>query len=126
MHNLNLEVLGSRLKRIREVLELSQAEIASKVNCKQNAISNLELGKGGSIEVLLNLFSFYSSFFFIDLIFSENFYFITKDQKTEQDTRSSMAAEIINRSTEDFMLRQQVTINEVSENYKKAIMLLSR
>lgn len=126
MLNLNLEVLGSRLKRIREELELSQEDVANKVDCKQNAVSNLELGKGGSIAVLLSLLSFYSSFFFIDLIFSEDFYFIAKDQIKEQDSLTSMALEIFNHSTKDFMLRQQVAINELSEDFKKVIPLLRK
>ena len=30
----------------------SQAQLAEQLNCKQNAISNLELGKGGSLKLL--------------------------------------------------------------------------
>jgi transcriptional regulator with XRE-family HTH domain len=126
MPNLNLEVLGSRLKRIREELQLSQEDVAFKVNCKQNAISNLELGKGGSIAVLLSLLSFYSSFFFIDLIFSEDFYFIARDQMKEQNSLTSMAFEMFDHSTKDFMLRQQVAITELSEDFKLIIQLLRK
>lgn len=47
MYNITLPILGTRLKQIREHIGYSQAQLAEQLNCKQNAISNLELGKGG-------------------------------------------------------------------------------
>lgn len=46
MYNITLPILGTRLKQIREHIGYSQAQLAEQLNCKQNAISNLELGKG--------------------------------------------------------------------------------
>ena len=43
MYNITLPILGTRLKQIREHIGYSQAQLAEQLNCKQNAISNLEL-----------------------------------------------------------------------------------
>lgn len=51
MYNITLPILGTRLKQIREHIGYSQAQLAEQLNCKQNAISNLELGKGGSLKL---------------------------------------------------------------------------
>ena len=48
MYNITLPILGTRLKQIREHIGYSQAQLAEQLNCKQNAISNLELGKGSN------------------------------------------------------------------------------
>ena len=73
MYNITLPILGTRLKQIREHIGYSQAQLAEQLNCKQNAISNLELGKGGSLKLLFQVLNFYSNYVFIDLIFSEKF-----------------------------------------------------
>ena len=57
MYNITLPVLGTRLKQIREHVGYSQAQLAEQLNCKQNAISNLELGKGGSLKLLFQVTS---------------------------------------------------------------------
>ena len=54
MYNITLPILGTRLKQIREHIGYSQAQLAEQLNCKQNAISNLELGKGGSLKLLFD------------------------------------------------------------------------
>ena len=69
MYNITLPILGTRLKQIREHIGYSQAQLAEQLNCKQNAISNLELGKGGSLKLLFQVLNFYSNYVFIDLIF---------------------------------------------------------
>ena len=81
MYNITLPILGTRLKQIREHIGYSQAQLAEQLNCKQNAISNLELGKGGSLKLLFQVLNFYSNYVFIDLIFSEKFYLSTKPRK---------------------------------------------
>jgi transcriptional regulator with XRE-family HTH domain len=53
MYNITLPILGTRLKQIREHIGYSQAQLAEQLNCKQNAISNLELGKGGSLKLVM-------------------------------------------------------------------------
>lgn len=48
MYNITLPILGTRLKSKSEHIGYSQAQLAEQLNCKQNAISNLELGKGAA------------------------------------------------------------------------------
>ena len=55
MYNITLPILGTRLKQIREHIGYSQAQLAEQLNCKQNAISNLELGKGGSLKLVVTI-----------------------------------------------------------------------
>ena len=62
MYNITLPILGTRLKQIREHIGYSQAQLAEQLNCKQNAISNLELGKGGSLKLLFQVLNFYSNY----------------------------------------------------------------
>ena len=83
MYNITLPILGTRLKQIREHIGYSQAQLAEQLNCKQNAISNLELGKGGSLKLLFQVLNFYSNYVFIDLIFSEKFYLISNTEEDE-------------------------------------------
>lgn len=54
MYNITLPILGTRLKQIREHIGYSQAQLAEQLNCKQNAISNLELGKGGQPKTFIS------------------------------------------------------------------------
>ena len=62
MYNITLPILGTRLKQIREHVGYSQAQLAEQLNCKQNAISNLELGKGGSLKLFISSADFYSNY----------------------------------------------------------------
>ena len=89
MYNITLPILGTRLKQIREHIGYSQAQLAEQLNCKQNAISNLELGKGGSLKLLFQVLNFYSNYVFIDLIFSEKFYLISNIEEDEAQKATS-------------------------------------
>ena len=44
MH-INLNAMGTRMKRRRKELKMSQAELAEKVNVSNNHISSIETGK---------------------------------------------------------------------------------
>ena len=99
MYNITLPILGTRLKQIREHIGYSQAQLAEQLNCKQNAISNLELGKGGSLKLLFQVLNFYSNYVFIDLIFSEKFYLIsnTEEDEAQKANYNSVIIEIIQK-----------------------------
>ena len=97
MYNITLPILGTRLKQIREHIGYSQAQLAEQLNCKQNAISNLELGKGGSLKLLFQVLNFYSNYVFIDLIFSEKFYLISNTDEDE----AQKALEIVTEEMEN-------------------------
>lgn len=127
MYNTTLKVLGDRLKQIREFLKITQKELATKINCKQNAISNLELGKSGSITLLCNLLNFYSDFVYIDLIFSEKFYLISNREEEEgiKSHYSSIVVEIIKQAAKQHEKKLASLTDELQEDLEKAINLLS-
>ena len=126
MYNITLPILGTRLKQIREHIGYSQAQLAEQLNCKQNAISNLELGKGGSLKLLFQVLNFYSNYVFIDLIFSEKFYLIsnTEEDEAQKANYNSVIIEIIRQSEKNYEDAMANAKKELEANLQKAINLL--
>ena len=126
MYNITLPTLGTRLKQIREHIGYSQAQLAEQLNCKQNAISNLELGKGGSLKLLFQVLNFYSNYVFIDLIFSEKFYLIsnTEEDEAQKANYNSVIIEIIRQSEKNYEDAMSNAKKELEANLQKAINLL--
>lgn len=126
MYNITLLILGTRLKQIREHIGYSQAQLAEQLNCKQNAISNLELGKGGSLKLLFQVLNFYSNYVFIDLIFSEKFYLIsnTEEDEAQKANYNSVIIEIIRQSEKNYEDAMSNAKKELEANLQKAINLL--
>lgn len=126
MYNITLPILGTRLKQIREHIGYSQAQLAEQLNCKQNAISNLELGKGGSLKLLFQVLNFYSNYVFIDLIFSEKFYLIsnTEEDEAQKANYKSVIIEIIRQSEKNYEDAMSNAKKELETNLQKAINLL--
>ena len=126
MYNITLPILGTRLKQIREHIGYSQAQLAEQLNCKQNAISNLELGKGGSLKLLFQVLNFYSNYVFIDLIFSEKFYLIsnTEEDEAQKANYNSVIIEIIRQSEQNYEDAMSTAKKELEANLQKAINLL--
>ena len=126
MYNITLPILGTRLKQIREHIGYSQAQLAEQLNCKQNAISNLELGKGGSLKLLFQVLNFYSNYVFIDLIFSEKFYLIsnTEEDEAQKANYNSVIIEIIRQSEKNYEDAMSNAKKELVTNLQKAINLL--
>ncbi|WP_373261098.1 helix-turn-helix domain-containing protein [Phocaeicola vulgatus] len=126
MYNITLPILGTRLKQIREHIGYSQAQLAEQLNCKQNAISNLELGKGGSLKLLFQVLNFYSNYVFIDLIFSEKFYLIsnTEEDEAQKANYNSVIIKIIRQSEKNYEDAMSNAKKELEANLQKAINLL--
>lgn len=126
MYDITLPILGTRLKQIREHIGYSQAQLAEQLNCKQNAISNLELGKGGSLKLLFQVLNFYSNYVFIDLIFSEKFYLIsnTEEDEAQKANYNSVIIEIIRQSEKNYEDAMSNAKKELEANLQKAINLL--
>lgn len=126
MYNITLPILGTRLKQIREHIGYSQAQLAEQLNCKQNAISNLELGKGGSLKLLFQVLNFYSNYVFIDLIFSEKFYLIsnTEEDEAQKANYNSVIIEIVRQSEKNYEDAMSNAKKELEANLQKAINLL--
>ena len=70
---ITLKLLGGRLKAMRKALDMLQGDVAQHLGVKQNAISRIENGAGGDINVLLKLLNFYSDFFVVEHILSQRF-----------------------------------------------------
>ena len=126
MYNITLPILGTRLKQIREHIGYSQAQLAEQLICKQNALSNLELGKGGSLKLLFQVLNFYSNYVFIDLIFSEKFYLIsnTEEDEAQKANYNSVIIEIIRQSEKNYEDAMSNAKKELEANLQKAINLL--
>lgn len=119
MYNITLAVFGDRLKQIREHLKLSQLQLAEKVNCKQNAISNLEKGKGGSITLMFNILNYYSKFVIVDLIFSEKFYLISNN--AAEEARKSNYVGIIIEIIKQAEKEHEKALDDVKNNVQKVL-----
>lgn len=78
--NIVLADLGERLQLLRKSLDISQKDLAVTLKVGQNQISRIENGLGGSIDLLLQLFNYYSDFFHISYLFSEQFQVVRKEE----------------------------------------------
>ena len=107
MYNITLPILGTRLKQIREHIGYSQAQLAEQLNCKQNAISNLELGKGGSLKLLFQV-----------LISN------TEEDEAQKANYNSVIIEIIRQSEKNYEDAMSNAKKELEANLQKAINLL--
>ncbi len=81
MEKITLEIIGKRLKEVRENLQLNQKEVADKIGKKQGIISALEQGKNGGLETLLALLNLYKDDIHIADIWEEDFDFYYSNQK---------------------------------------------
>jgi len=58
---------------MRKSLDMLQGDVAKHLKLNQNAVSRIENGAGGGINVLLKLLNFYSEFFEVEHILSPKF-----------------------------------------------------
>jgi len=122
-----LQVLGLRLKQVREYLNLTQTELSQEMGCLQNAVSNLENGKGGSITFLINLLNYYSRYVYIDQIFSNKFYLISNNEVEEgkKSNLNSLITQLILQAENNYVAKRDIIDSEFKKNLNKAIDLLS-
>lgn len=95
-------ILGERLRSMRKHLGVLQTDIAKNIGVHQNVISRLESGKGGSIENLLMLTNYFSEFFYLDKLFSENFVIMELSNLSEKEMMESIAIEKLKQFKEAF------------------------
>lgn len=69
--------LGSRLKLVRQGLQLKQQEVASIIGTTQIKISKIEQGVTVTTPIFLKLLAFYSQSISLDILFSEKIDFVT-------------------------------------------------
>ena len=58
---------------MRKALGMLQEDVAKHLDVNQNAISRIENGTGGGINVLLKLLNYYGNFFVVEHILSPKF-----------------------------------------------------
>lgn len=80
--NEKLEILtpqeiGSRLKLVRQGLQLKQQEVAELIGTSQLKISKIEQGATVTTPIFLRLLAFYSQSVSLDILFSEKIDFVT-------------------------------------------------
>ena len=101
--SVSIQELGQRLKLLRKRLDLSQESLAESMGVNQNQISRLENGVGGTIELLLLLFSFFSKHFHVDLLFSDSFDILEKHEKlSNSHSLNSIAVEKLKLAQSEF------------------------
>lgn len=69
--------LGSRLKLVRQGLQLKQQEVAFIIGTSQIKISKIEQGATVTTPLFLKLLAFYSQSISLDILFSEKIDFVT-------------------------------------------------
>lgn len=69
--------LGSRLKLVRQGLQLKQQEVASIIGTSQIKISKIEQGATVTTPLFLKLLAFYSQSISLDILFPEKIDFVT-------------------------------------------------
>jgi transcriptional regulator with XRE-family HTH domain len=79
--------IGDRLKQLRLASNLSQNDIAQKLNTHQNAISRIENGQGGTLDLLFELVNFYSDVFYVGNFFQSNFVVILNSEIDNKELR---------------------------------------
>lgn len=103
---ITLNLLGERLKEMRKDLGMLQEDVAKHLEVNQNAVSRIENGTGGGINVLLKLLNFYSNFYVVAHILSPKF-----DVVKVSDTTGLMESVAIER----LKLWQQDFNGEIAE-----------
>ncbi|MGB0870320.1 MAG: helix-turn-helix domain-containing protein [Flavobacteriales bacterium] len=81
MDKITLEIIGSRLKEVRENLQMNQKQVADAIGKKQGIISALEQGKNGGLETLFALLNLYKKDIHIADLWQNDFDFYYSNQK---------------------------------------------
>ena len=68
---MNSEQLGQRLKKVREIFNLSQFDVAKEIGVTQVYISRMENGSVKS-DFLIRVLEFYSQYISLDRLLNEN------------------------------------------------------
>ena len=77
LETLSPQEIGSRLKLVRQGLQLKQQEVAELIGTSQLKISKIEQGATVTTPIFLKLLAFYSQSVSLDILFSEKIDFVT-------------------------------------------------
>lgn len=84
---------GNRLKLLRVKANLSQEEVANRLNTSQNIISRMEMGVGGTLKMTLELLNYFRSMFNLDNIFTNEYTMDSINTASEIQPLESVAVE---------------------------------
>ncbi|MFD1187202.1 helix-turn-helix domain-containing protein [Pontibacter rugosus] len=91
--NITLSAIGEKLIVLRTTLGLSQKNIADAMGVSQTQISKMENGKGGSIDLLLQVFEFYGGTHQVKFVFTDAFEVVMPPQDPTTTLYNNIALE---------------------------------
>lgn len=107
--------IGERLRQLRVASNLSQIEIAKKLDTHQNAISRMENGQGGTLDLLFLMVNFYSKIFYVGNFFHSHFEVMLNSDVEEKGLEfKDLIKEILKEnlsSTENAYIRIEAILN---------------
>jgi len=116
---MNSEQLGQRLKKVREIFNLSQFDVAKKIGVTQVYISRMENGSVKS-DFLIRVLEFYSQYISLDRLLNENISILECIQEELvsptsdlMKNRAALVRELVNGLFETFRKEQDAHIDEI-------------
>lgn len=116
---MNSKQLGQRLKKVREIFNLSQFDVAKKIGVTQVYISRMENGSVNS-DFLIRVLEFYSQYISLDRLLNENISILECIQEELASpasdlmkNRAALVRELVNGLFETFRKEQDAHINEI-------------
>ena len=110
---MDYEKLGKRLREVREVFKMSQAEVATQLGVTQTYITRLENGKGTNGDFLVRVLDFYSQFISLDRLFNDNLPIL----EAVQEELKSPSDEILRRRNQ----QMQESINRMMNAQRETL-----
>ena len=116
---MNSEQLGQRLKKVREIFNLSQFDVAKEIGVTQVYISRMENGSVKS-DFLIRVLEFYSQYISLDRLLNENISILECSQEELvsptsdlMKNRAALVRELVNGLFETFRKEQDAHIDEI-------------
>lgn len=78
---MNMEILGKRLKTVREFHNLTQIQVAEIVHCPRIKITRLEAGTDVKSQVMADCLAYYSQFIQLNILFDDRFDLLISDER---------------------------------------------
>ena len=116
---MNSEQLGQLLKKVREIFNLSQFDVAKEIGVTQVYISRMENGSVKS-DFLIRVLEFYSQYISLDRLLNENISILECIQEELvsptsdlMKNRAALVRELVNGLFETFRKEQDAHIDEI-------------
>lgn len=110
---MNSEQFGKRLKSLREILKLSQAEVGERLSVPQTYIYRLENGNKVNSDFFIKVLSFYGQYVSMDRLFNEKL----SVMEICQDGLNSPTSDLLkNRAAQ-----VQASVNELLDQCEKEV-----